>query len=958
MTQDSKRWQRIRELIGAAMELSGEERARWLDRECAGDSDLRREAEELLAHDDRRGKISCDPSGAWVRTVAETLAADDARIDANSGRRVGAYLLLRAIGAGGMGTVYLAERDDAQFKKRVAVKLIKRGMDTDEILRRFKNERQILADLEHPNIARLLDGGATDDRLPYLVLEYVDGIPIDRWCDDRRASVRERIELFLSVCSAVQYAHRSLVVHRDIKPSNVLVTAQGVPKLLDFGIAKLLASRADDLGALDTLTSERRFTPAYASPEQLRGESITTATDVFSLGVVLYELLAGERPFATEHRSAESAALERPERPSTIVGTSARRSSIGAVRRADASALRRILAGDLDTIVLKAMHAEPLRRYASVDQLAADLRRHLDGMPVLARPDSLAYRSAKFVKRNKLLVAAASTIFLALAIGFTTSTVLYIKAVDAQNALTEKSQLAENRLHEAELAQAAEKVQRELAERRFADVRKLATKFIFDVHSSIEQLQGSLPAQNLIVNTATEYLERLASEKRDDADLQLELVQAWLRIGVIQSSLGTASLGQTTAALHSIQRASSVAQDLVRADPNNPSKCAVLIDAQIRLTEALLGAHRLLEARDTCEETVGYVGKLHAENPESLAYEHQLFRAHFRFAEVLETLGEYDESLLHHRAAVAIAEHLASDWPGYDEMQARLGVSLGQLGLSLDRCMQFDEALSMERRALEVFERIAARSPTNSSWRREIGVCRNLMARTYSDQGCIAEACTHARAALETMISLSRDDALDASSRADTASLLVQCARMQDAAGDHDDAIRHCRAALGFIGDLVYRNPDNLNVRESLAAADTCLATALVHVGRPADALVEFEAARDELEALAAVEPNDAAMQVDLHECYVNIGKSCALVAASSACSVSDRIDDLRAARDFLERGLAGLRALNPEARASRFGVARIEAVEEELRRCRAALARADTGELDDSAPPRERGAK
>ena len=949
MSMDPDRWRRIRSLLESAIELAIEERADFLDQACAGDRELRREIDELLDHDARTAELAVPFAQGWIRDAAESFASAAGASDESGGRRVGAYRLVREIGAGGMGKVYLAERDDAHFQKRVAVKLIKRGMDTDEILRRFKNERQILADLEHPNIARLLDGGATEEGHPYLVLEFVDGIPIDRWCDEHRATVRQRIELFLSVCSAVALAHRSLVVHRDIKPSNILVTAEGVPKLLDFGIAKLLGPPGEEHTALYTSTSERRLTPAYASPEQLRGEAITTASDVFSLGVVLYELLTGEKPFESRDRTAESAAFEHPEKPSTIVAAARRRSGAGAARSLDVSALSRMLSGDLDTIVLKAMHGEPARRYASVDQLAADLRRHLDGLPVHAQPDSLGYRASKFVKRNKLLVAATSTILVALAVGFTTSTALYFEAVDAQHALTEKTQLAENRLQEAKLAQAAEKVQRELAERRFADVRKLATTFIFDVHDAIEPLQGSLPAQQLIVKTATEYLQRLASEKRDDADLQLELAQAWVRIGTIQSAHGTANLGQTGAALHSMQRAFDLAQDLVHADPTNANKCMVLVDAHIRLTESLISMHRLRDARSACEETVDYVGRLHAEHPETLAFEHQLFRAQYRFADVLQRLGDYEGSLEHYRASVAIAEKLAGEWAGYDDMQARLGVSLGQLGQSLEKNGDFEESLRMERRALEIFQRLVDRSPQLSTWRREVGVCQSLLARTYSSQGCIADACAESRRGVETMIALSQGDEMNASSLTDTASMLTQFGRYQNAAGNHEDALRHCRAALGYFDDLVYRNPDNLNVRQLLATAYTCLASTLTSVGRRADGLRAYQDACNELEALAAVDPSDASVEIDLNFCYANLGESRALLAAESASGPAERIAELRVARSLLAHGIDGIRRLMPRGFATGSGSARLEELEEDVRRCDAALARMGADAQDGS---------
>ena len=309
-----------------------------------------------------------------------------------------------------MGTVYLAVRDDDQYEKQVAIKLVRRGMDTDFIVDRFRHERQILASLDHTNIARLLDGGTTEDGLPYFVMEYIEGSPINQYCDDRRLSTVERVKLFRTVCSAVQYAHQNLVVHRDIKPSNIIVTPEGVAKLLDFGIAKLLALDAVGQAQAATVTMMRPMTPDYASPEQVRGRAITTAADIYSLGVLLYELLTGRRPYRvktfTPQEIEQVICEQEPEKPSTAIDRG----------EAQNEKTRRRLRGDLDNIVLMAMRKEPERRYASVEQFSDDLRRHLEGLPVRARKDTLAYRAEKFVRRHKVGVAMAA-LMLALVVG-------------------------------------------------------------------------------------------------------------------------------------------------------------------------------------------------------------------------------------------------------------------------------------------------------------------------------------------------------------------------------------------------------------------------------------------------------------------------------------------------------------------------------------------------------------
>ena len=381
-----ERWRQIEDIVQAAMDCEPKSRSALVDSACGNDAELRREVESLLAADGSSltGSSAFDDAIRVLEHRSATLS---------EGRRIGAYRVLREIGRGGMGSVYLADRADDSFQKLVAIKIIRRGLDTgddtDDILQRFRSERQILAMLNHPHIARLLDGGSTDDGLPYYVMEHIEGEPIDLYCDHRKLTITERLKLFQDVCAAVSYAHQNLVIHRDIKPGNVLVTKEGVPRLLDFGIAKLLAPGAS--AGDRTVTGLRPMTPEYASPEQVRGEAITTASDVYSLGVLLYRLLTGQSPYRGAMSSAaeieRSICEEEPERR---------------------------LQGDLDNIVLKALRKEPQRRYTSVEQLSEDIRRYLTNLPIAARPDSRGYRAVKFIQRNKALVVAAAVTFLAL----------------------------------------------------------------------------------------------------------------------------------------------------------------------------------------------------------------------------------------------------------------------------------------------------------------------------------------------------------------------------------------------------------------------------------------------------------------------------------------------------------------------------------------------------------------
>lgn len=400
-------WQQVKEILDGALERTEPDRTAYLELRCDGNLELRRRIDELIAADDEVGSHLDLPILATPSLVGafRTLAAGD---------RIGVYEILEEIGHGGMGIVYLARRADEEFEKRVAIKVARLGMAGDTLLRRFRSERQIIASLDHPNIARLLDGGTTPDGEPYLVMEYVEGWPLLEWCEEKKLSTRQRLEIFLDVCSAVDYAHQNRIVHRDIKPANILVMAQGVPKLLDFGIAKLIAPELLGATPEETVTLLRLFTPDYASPEQVRGEPVTPASDVYASGVVLYELLTGQRPYRV---SASSAA----EMIRIVCDTEAVRPSSVAPRD-----LAKDLTGDLDTIVLKALRKEPERRYASAGALGEDIRRFLSGQPIEARPDTFGYRTSKFVRRHRegvvaSVVAAISLVAGALALWFSLS---------------------------------------------------------------------------------------------------------------------------------------------------------------------------------------------------------------------------------------------------------------------------------------------------------------------------------------------------------------------------------------------------------------------------------------------------------------------------------------------------------------------------------------------------------
>jgi eukaryotic-like serine/threonine-protein kinase len=416
-------WKRIKEIFETALEKNLNDRKAYLDTECAGDPSIRSEVDSLL--------LAHRSTTKFLETQiinTDFFSESDAESDPLLGKEFRSYKIEKRIGSGGMASVYLASRIDKEFEKKVAIKFIKRGMDTDEIIKRFKTERNALANLDHPNIGMILDGGTTDDGLPYFIMEYIDGKPIDEFCADKKLSIKERLILFRKVCEAVQYAHQNLIVHRDLKPSNILVNEDGHPKLLDFGIAKILSSDDSKEETKLTKIGTRIMTLEYASPEQVKGAKITTASDIYSLGVMLYELLTGCRPYKFKDRPPNEAekiiTSEHPVKPSSAVkyfnseneNDEELRISFDPKnwKEENSSRLSKHLAGDLDNIILMALRKEPERRYSSVSQFSEDIKRYLKALPVHAHKDSIGYRTTKFIRRHKIAVASSAVIFILL----------------------------------------------------------------------------------------------------------------------------------------------------------------------------------------------------------------------------------------------------------------------------------------------------------------------------------------------------------------------------------------------------------------------------------------------------------------------------------------------------------------------------------------------------------------
>ncbi|HVF55617.1 MAG TPA: serine/threonine-protein kinase [Pyrinomonadaceae bacterium] len=535
MAMRIEEWQKIEELLDAALELAPDERQKFLDERAADAPELRREVESLLACEEGAKGFLGAPAIAFSADFFDEPDGEDER----AGQIVGNYRIIREIGRGGMGTVFLAERADGEFQQKVALKIVRRSFADTELARRFRRERQILASLSHDNIARLLDGGVSGDGEPFLVMEYVEGLRIDDYCKTNQLRLVGRLRLFLDVCRGVSYAHQHLVVHRDIKPSNIIVDGEGEPKLLDFGIAKLLD--AEHAGE-HTQTNFRAFTPEYAAPEQVAGGQVTTASDVYSLGVLLNDLLHAAPPSSNPQPASGGWQSEGARRKTAETNLPTKQENANG--RANGKAKnrdRKIIDGELKNIIAMARREEPARRYASVAQLAEDIQRYLDGLPVRAQKDSFTYRAEKFVRRNKLGVVAAALVLLSLVAGLAAA------------------------LWQANVA----RTERDRAERRFNDVRKLSNSLLFEIAPQIERLEGSTEARASLVKRALEYLDSLARESGRDAGLQSELAAAYEKVGDLQGMPRRANLGDFNGALASYEKAREIRQGLLARSPND-----------------------------------------------------------------------------------------------------------------------------------------------------------------------------------------------------------------------------------------------------------------------------------------------------------------------------------------------------------------------------------------------------
>lgn len=794
---EAKSWNAIEELLDAALELEPPDRARFV--ESIELADIRREVASLLEASDSATDFLNIPAAALSNDLFDSGHSP-------AGRRFGSYTIVREIGRGGMGTVYLAERSDGAFEQKVALKVVNRTLIDDETARRFARERQILATLNHPNIAQLHDGGVSDAGEPFLAMEYVEGTRVDEFCDRAALTTEARLRLFLDICSAVSFAHQNLVVHRDIKPSNILVTADGAAKLLDFGIAKLL----DENDAGDRTSTEfRAFTREYASPEQIEGGQITTATDVYSLGVLL----------------------------STLTGSPPGR-TVG---------LRTGITGqtELGSIQAMARREEPQRRYASVEQLAEDVRRYLDGMPVLAQRDSLRYRARKFVQRNRATALAASLVVITLIAGITVS------------------------LWQAYSA----RLERDRAERRFNDVRRLSNALLTDIAPKIERLPGAIDARQALVTQSLTYLDSLAGEAADDVELQSELAVAYEKIGELLGKPSNPNFIDTQGAIENYEKALAIRLRLLERSPGNAEQQKAAAE-NYRVIGKIRGqAGAFDQEKQSLQTAMAMYDRLLEQYPDQYPLKFAVAETNYDMARNISTLKRYGESLPFFERSITIFERLLADDPDNIEVIKRLGECRSDLANSLSWNEQQAEAELETARAIEILEAAAARHQLDVTIRRELWFAYWLASSTFEDQDD-ARSLEYAQKALAIAEASVRDDGANVRARQLLSKSLSTLGQALINTGRAREAIERLEASRKVLEEIIENRSTNDGLRHDLATVLMRLGAAKFEQKRFDAALVDFEAAAAAHHEVLRRVPGDTRTKRNLASTYESIAET------------------------------------------------------------------------------------
>ncbi len=814
VTQDE--WRQVEEIFLAALEKDSDARSRYLDEVCEGNADLRAEVESLLAH-------ASDGTQVLKSVVSEAASKLAGSPDKYIDSKIGLYRILRRLDEGGMGVVYLAERSDEQYLQTVAIKLVKSGMDSREIVNRFRAERQILANLTHPNVAAILDGGSTEDGSPYIVMEYIDGQRITDFAAARQLTVRERIRLFLPVCLAVHYAHQKLIIHRDIKPGNVLVTADGIPKLLDFGIAKLLTDDSSIAQGL-TVTGMRAMTPDYSSPEQVRGESLTTSSDVYSLGVVLFELLTGSPPYSTKGLSPgqleQVVCAGNRSKPSETPGLGNR--------------LARELRGDLDNIVTMAMRTEPERRYKSAEQLAEDLTRYLSGEPVIARTDTPFYRAGKFFRRHRTGIAAILALLATMAAG----TIVAIR--------------------EARKAQA-----------RADEMQKLIESVVVKTDDDLKNLPQSTEVRATMLKAIIDNLDALAKNPDLPPKLLMEISSAYLQAGTVQGlRIGTANVGHEEEALHSMEKAVQIAEQAAAKSSSDPDLPRVRLTAHFYLAQVqqLLG--------DLAKAQVNYTAALNlakaweAAKPADPQRRRILASTFSGLADLEIRLDQAREAIANYRAALAVLEPIDAGAP--ERIRETVGMCYRNLGVALTGVGPLAAALDAYRSAAKIREGLVEQYPSNLLYQRRLEVTYIDIARILGSDGGLGDPATavvYVIKGREIAERLANLDSTNKQARDDLAGVYENIGRVQSRLNPAA-AVDWFLRSIAITRELLDISPTSVDYREWLAIREREVAEALGRTNRIQGALAHALASRDGLINLIRSQPPRKDFSGDLMRSY------------------------------------------------------------------------------------------
>jgi serine/threonine protein kinase len=858
----------VNKVLLDVLQIERSERQKFLD-EAGISPEIRAEVESLLALEQESENFL---TAAASNFSLEFFLDDEKAGKKQIGQNFGVYRAVSELGYGGMGAVYLAERTDGQFEQKVALKLLKREMNTAALRRRFEQERAILASLDHPNIARLLDAGTTEDRIPFIAMEYVEGLPIDEYCNKNYLNLTQRLDLFRKVCAAVGFAHRNLVIHRDLKPSNILVTEDGVPKLLDFGISKILST---DFEQADSATVTRLgvMTPGYASPEQLRGESVSTATDIYSLGVILYELLSGRRPFESKENDFKEiyrAVLEDdPAPPSSVINTNPRDFKPQADAKngngqAETEATKQVrpdtgenrfrrtiaphivnlnrtsLRGDLDNIVLKTLRKEPERRYSSAENLAEDIERYQKGLPVSARPNTFFYRAEKFFKRNRVSVAAAVLILLAVITGIIAT------------------------LWQARVAQA----ERAKAEKRFNDVRKLANSYLFEIFPEIEDLEGSLKAREKIIKTALEYLDSLSQEAEGDLELQLELATAYEKIGEVQGAVNIPNLGDINAGLESYKKAQRLREAVFAVDPSDAkNKEALARNYQVTAQTLMWNIDTALAA-GFFEKAVRLRRELVAENSASPDQQNRLAVLLSDYASIfIENVENEKASALLDESAAIIREVLKNDpdhfytrkaYPRVLRAYSKLKINTGDFEGAV---RDIDESASLTAELVKL--KPEDYSLQRTVWLNDFHYCEIFAARR--DGPKTVEACGKT---LDFNLKTLEKQPEESYALFDLAVSRYHIALGYRLSDQPERAIEFAQKALEPLARLNQKSPDINDYLRAMSVAKREIADSLLMLGKTDEAFAHLEDARQKLEKTVAADKTVTSYKTELARVY------------------------------------------------------------------------------------------